>query len=79
MEKFFSDYLGFSVPADENGHRKKHPFLMTFERKKILIIWYYCLLRSYKRKFFSFILYVFFDVESESEIHFVRSPLFFDL
>ena len=39
--------------------------------------WYYCLLRSYKKGCFFFLLfYVFFDVESESEVSFVRSPYF---
>ena len=42
---------------------------------------YYCRLRSYKKKgcFFSLLFYVFFDVESESEVRFCRSPLFFEL
>ena len=29
--------------------------------------------------FFKFLFYVFFDVESESEVSFCRSPLFFEL
>ena len=41
--------------------------------------WYYCLLRSYKKKEVFVLIYVFFDVESESEIHFGRSSLFFEL
>ena len=38
--------------------------------------WYYCLLRSYKKGCFFLLFYVFFDVESESEVRFARSPLF---
>ena len=39
--------------------------------------WYYCLLRPYKKRMFFFLLfYVFFNVESESEVSFCRSPLF---
>ena len=37
----------------------------------------YCRLRSYKKCFFLFC--VFFDVESESEVRFCRSPLVFEL
>ena len=39
----------------------------------------YCLLRSYKKGCFFLLLYVFFNVESESEVRFGRSPLFFEL
>ena len=42
--------------------------------------WYYFRLRSYKKRMFFFLLfYVFFDVESEYEVRFCRSPLFFEL
>ena len=40
---------------------------------------YYCLLRSYKKRIFFFLFYVFFDVESDSEVRFCRFPLFFKL
>ena len=41
---------------------------------------YYCRLRSYKKRMFFFLsIDVFFDVESESEIHFCRSLLFLEL
>ena len=40
---------------------------------------YYCRLRLYKKGCFFLLIYVFFDVESESEISFCRSPLFFEL
>ena len=43
----------------------------TFEKDR-----YYCRLRSY---IFFLLFYVFFDVESESEVSFCRSPLFFEL
>ena len=39
-------------------------------------IWYYCLLRSYKKWCFFLLFYAFFDVESESEVRFGRSPFF---
>ena len=35
-----------------------------------LKIRYYCLLRSYKKGCFFLLFYVFFDVESESEVRF---------
>ena len=41
---------------------------------------YYCHFRSYKKRmFFFFLFYVFFEVESESEVSLGRSPLFFEL
>ena len=40
---------------------------------------YYCRLRSYKKGCFFLLIDVFFDVESESEIHYCRSPLFLEL
>ena len=39
----------------------------------------YCLLRSYKKACFFLLFNIFFDVESESEVRFGRSPLFFEL
>ena len=36
-------------------------------------------LRSYKKISVFFLIDVFFNVESESEIHFCRSPLFLEL
>ena len=44
-----------------------------------LNMWYYCRLRSYKKRMFFLLFYVFFDVESESEVSFCRLPLFFKL
>ena len=41
---------------------------------------YYCRLRSYKKNgCFLLLFYIFFDVESESEVRFCRSPLVFEL
>ena len=39
--------------------------------------WNFRVLRSYKKVFCLF--YVFFDVESDSEVRFIRSPLVFEL
>ena len=39
----------------------------------------FLVLRSYKKGCFFLLFYVFFDVESESEVRFGRSPLVFEL
>ena len=38
--------------------------------------YYYCLLRSNKKGIFFLLFYVFFDVESESEVRFFARPYF---
>ena len=61
-----------------NAHSENLLLFSAFFFYKYL--WYYCRLWSYKKRMFFFhLFYVFFDVESESDVRFCRSPLFFKL
>ena len=65
MEFMFGSYMTFIYPS--------YRVINT----KICNFW---ILRSYKKKKKFFLLfYVFFDVESKSEVRFGRSPLVFEL